>query len=137
MNANPFVDTNVWVYAHLKQPGEPRHRQALELLENAAKLVISTQVLGEYYHAMLRNRISDSLIVKNLAAMIAICEVRPVDLAVVHGATGIRQRYGFSWWDSQLLAAALAENCDTFYSGDMQAGQVIEGRLQIVNPFKN
>lgn len=135
MNANPFVDTNVWVYAHLKAPGEPRHPQALKLIENAARLVVSTQVLGEYYNAMLRNRIPDALIVKNLAGIVALCQLRPVDLAVVQAAAELRQRYGYSYWDSQLLAAALSEDCDTFYSEDMQADQIIDGRLRIVNPF--
>jgi predicted nucleic acid-binding protein len=34
-----------------------------------------------------------------------------------------------------IAAAALAADCDTLWSEDMQDGMVVEGRLKIVNPF--
>ena len=47
---------------------------------------------------------------------------------------GIRTRYGFSFYDSLIVAAALEAGCTTLYSEDMQDGQRIEG-LTIRNPF--
>lgn len=44
-------------------------------------------------------------------------------------------KYGFSHWDSLIVAAALEAECTTLYSEDMQHGRVIEGRLTIINPF--
>jgi predicted nucleic acid-binding protein len=35
-----------------------------------------------------------------------------------------------------IAAAALAADCDTLWSEDMQDGMVVEGRLKIVNPFR-
>jgi predicted nucleic acid-binding protein len=63
------------------------------------------------------------------------CTVELVTLPTVHVALDIRERYGFSWYDSLIVAAALESNCDLLYSEDMQHGQIIEGRLSIVNPF--
>lgn len=58
-----------------------------------------------------------------------------VDSAVIVEAMRIETRYGFSWWDSLIIAAALRANCDMLYTEDMQHGQVIDGRLTLVNPF--
>ncbi len=44
-------------------------------------------------------------------------------------------RDGPSRWDVLIVAAALATDCDTLYSEDMQDGQVFEGRLTVKNPF--
>ena len=50
-------------------------------------------------------------------------------------ACQIAGRYGFSLYDSLIIAAALESNCKVLYSEDLQNGQVIEGALTIKNPF--
>jgi predicted nucleic acid-binding protein len=45
--------------------------------------------------------------------------------------------YGFSFWDSMIVASALDNHCSVLYSEDFQHNQIIEGRLQIINPFAN
>ncbi len=47
----------------------------------------------------------------------------------------IAEKYGFSFWDSMIVAAALNNHCSLLYSEDLQHSQTIEGRLKIVNPF--
>ena len=47
---------------------------------------------------------------------------------------GLRERYGFSFYDSLIVAAALQAGCTRLYSEDMQHGQQIRG-LTIQNPF--
>ena len=59
MSAEPFVDNNLWVYAHLESPEDTKGDQARALVESGQRLTISTQVLNEYYAAMLRNRVPD------------------------------------------------------------------------------
>jgi len=49
----------------------------------------------------------------------------------------ISARYGFTFWDSMILASALENNCSVLYSEDMHHNQIIEGSLQIINPFEN
>jgi len=46
----------------------------------------------------------------------------------------IKMRYGFHWYDSLIVAAALEANCNVLYTEDLQDGQVIDG-LAIKNPF--
>ena len=76
MSVDPFVDTNIWVYAHTEEPRDLRGPRAKALVEDGTRFVISTQVLSEYYAAMLKNGATDSLIQQNLESMMARCEVR-------------------------------------------------------------
>ncbi len=57
-------------------------------------------------------------------------------LALYRRGLDIRARYGFSFYDSLIVAAALESGCTRIYSEDLQHGQQIEG-LIIENPFKD
>ncbi len=72
-----FVDTNIWVYAHLKAPGDARHLPALALVRGRADLVVSRQAVAEYCIVMLRNRQTDAWIQANLRAMFACSRLQP------------------------------------------------------------
>ncbi len=134
MSAKGFVDTNIWVYAHLQQAKEKRCALALALVQQPSQFTVSTQVMGEYYHTMLRNGVKDVVVQSNLNIMIAVCDVRDVTRAVLARAWEVRTRYGFSYWDSQIVASALEAGCALMFSENMQAGQVIDSRLTVVNP---
>lgn len=49
-------------------------------------------------------------------------------------AIQVAERYGFSTFDSLIVAAALEANCTILYSEDLQHQQMIEGQLQVLNP---
>lgn len=51
-------------------------------------------------------------------------------------SSNVRSRYNFSFWDSLIVACALAAGASILYSEDMQDGLVVDSQLQIVNPFK-
>ena len=51
-------------------------------------------------------------------------------------ASRLRETASFSFWDSLIVAAALDAGCSTLYSEDMQHGQIVDGRLMIVNPLR-
>jgi predicted nucleic acid-binding protein len=48
----------------------------------------------------------------------------------------LQSRYGFRFYDSLIVAAALEAGCDRLLSEDFQDGQRIEG-LTVVNPFRD
>ena len=50
-------------------------------------------------------------------------------------AIDIRFRYGYRFYDSMIIAAALELNCRILYTEDLQHGQKI-GQLTIENPFR-
>lgn len=134
--AAAFVDTNIWVYAHLKAPGDARHERALALVQSRAGLVISPQVVAEYYNVMLRNAQTDTWIQANLRAMFARSRLQPANADVLSTALELRNRHGFSFWDCQIVAAALLARCATLLTEDLQHGQLIEARLRVTNPFR-
>jgi hypothetical protein len=58
--------------------------------------------------------------------------IAPLDFHVIEKCWAIFNRYGFSYWDSLLVASA----CSILYTEDLQHGQVIKYSLKIINPFK-
>jgi len=135
MSGEPFIDTNVWVYAHLETPDDPKGRRARDLVESEHRFVLSTQVLNEYYAAMLKNRATNEWIQNSVERMIRCCEVRMISLSVIRQAYHVKNRYGFSIWDCLVISSALDAGCPLLYSEDLQHGQRIDGNLLVVNPF--
>jgi predicted nucleic acid-binding protein len=131
MNAN-FVDTNVIIYS-LSDVDEKR-LTALKII--ASKPVISAQVLNETANTLQRKlKFSPQTIHTILTRLIAECDVVAIQAETSLSAIIIMERYRFSFYDSLIIATALAANCTTLYSEDMQHAQLIENKLSIVNPF--
>ena len=61
--------------------------------------------------------------------------MRLATLGVFRGAVTIRQRFGLSYWDAAILAAAMALGCDAVYSEDMSSEQDYGG-IRVVNPYE-
>jgi len=135
MSVLSFVDTNIWIYAHLRKTDEPKHPVALSLVKHLKNGVISSQVIAEYYNVMLRNGKDDAWIQTNLNEILIYNRLQALDVTVVKKALALRNRYGFSYWDCQIVAAALEAGCTVLYTEDMQQGQVIDGVLTLTNPF--
>jgi predicted nucleic acid-binding protein len=55
---------------------------------------------------------------------------------VLSTALDLRNRHGFSFWDCQIVAAALLARCTTLLTEDLQHGQLIDERLRVTNPFR-
>lgn len=136
MNVKIFVDTNILVYAHLETENDSKHQKANVLVEKTLQpLVISTQVLHEYYSAMLKNKMTDEWIQTNIEAMMDYCVIQLITLSVIRLAHNIRICYRFSYWDSLIVASALDAGCTLLYSEDLQPHQLIKDKLRIMNPF--
>ena len=65
----------------------------------------------------------------------AVCDVETVTVETHDRALAIVERYGFSLYDSLVIAAALNAGCRILYSEDLQHGQLIDRQLRVVNPF--
>jgi predicted nucleic acid-binding protein len=91
-----FIDTNIWVYAHLQDSNDPRCGRAWALVQRSPSAVISAQVASEYFNVMRRNGTEEPRIQRNLSRMLNRCVVQPMDLAMIRSTLAIRGRYGFS-----------------------------------------
>ena len=133
MSDKPFLDTNVVLYAF--RQGDARSQRAEILL--AAGGTLSVQVLNEFVN-VARRKLNKSWkeVRRALGILRVFCpDPAPVTIETHDRAVQIAERYGYSIFDSLIVAAALERQCETLYSEDLQAGQVIEGRLRIKNPF--
>jgi predicted nucleic acid-binding protein len=69
-----------------------------------------------------------------LAVLQRFCTVHPLTEETHLLAVRISERLGVHIYDACILAAAKLAGCDTLWTEDMQAGQVVEG-VTIRNPF--
>ena len=126
-----FVDTNILVYALLDD--SPKQRAALDLLQSGC--VISTQVLNEFTNVARKKAKLEWQEIQDLSnAIQSLAETVPLDVATHNRALTIAQTYGFSFYDSLIVAAAQKSGCNFLFTEDMQHGQKIE-TLMISNPF--
>jgi len=64
-----------------------------------------------------------------------VLDVRDLTPTIHEAALDIAERYGYSFYDSMILAAAINAGCSLVYTEDLQSGQHIKDSLLIVNPF--
>ena len=128
-----FIDTNILIYSLSRD--DKKQDKALALLAN--KPVISIQVLNETANIMRRKLGFDVSVIRVVINRISqeCSSLQPVTLTTLDRALNIVERYGFSYYDSLIIAAALQADCRTLYSEDMQHGQAIDNQLIIINPF--
>ena len=100
-------------------------------------LFVGIQVFNELCNVALRRKFDWPKTRELLTTIEMLCvDVVPLTLDVHKRGLGIRDKYKLQMFDSLMLAAALEAGCATFYSEDMQDGQLIEHTLTIKNPFR-
>lgn len=123
-----FFDTNVVLYALSNDPA--RKERVADLLCQGG--ILSTQVLMESANVMRRKwKHSEADIEFFWDSLIGICPIQTIDLETLRQALKIVHTYGFSVYDSLIVATALQAHCNILYSEDMQHRQKIEGDLII------
>ena len=139
MSVMRFVDTNVLVYA-VSTASEDHEKRLLALdLLTRRDVVLSVQVLQEFYVQSTRPSRPGALTHGEAAAFTESLQrfpVRAITLDVMHAALDICDRFGLSYWDSAILAAARLSGCDVVYSEDLGTGQSYDG-VRVDNPFAN
>ncbi|HMB55234.1 MAG TPA: PIN domain-containing protein [Thermoanaerobaculia bacterium] len=132
-----FVDTNVAVYAHDHGSPEKRERAIQLFTTPPDQLVISTQVLSEFYWAVTR-RLDPPLSVETATAAVDELAVLPVvsfDRTLVLTAVRTADRHQIALWDALIVEAAVVGGCDRLLTEDLNHGQTIRG-VEIENPFR-
>lgn len=136
MTARVFFDTDVLVYAALGAgKDEPKRKRAMELVEST-DFGTSAQVLQEFFVTVVRkaSRPLSPLQALEWIEQWTAFPCQPIDHQLVRIATEQSERFGISYWDAAILAAAEALGADTVYSEDLSHGQRY-GRVRVVNPF--
>ncbi|MBI4642182.1 MAG: PIN domain-containing protein [Deltaproteobacteria bacterium] len=139
MSDKVFVDTNVLVYCRDASEPEKQAKAAVwmaALWERRAGR-LSYQVLQEFYvtvTAKLVPGLEPDAARRDVRVLLA-WQPLPMDTRLLEGAWLLQDRYGFSWWDALIAAAAQAAGCRYLLSEDFQEGMEVGG-LRLVNPFR-
>ncbi len=133
-----FVDTNVLLYAIARDPAEADKARIAGDLLSERDLAISVQVLQEFYVQATRATRDDRLThaqAAGLAESFLRFQVQAITVPVMRDALDTHQRFGISYWDAAILAAARAAGCDSVLSEDLDDTTDYEG-VRVENPFR-
>jgi predicted nucleic acid-binding protein len=129
-----FTDSNVLLYTLDKT--SLKEKVALAIWRQG--VVVSTQVVMEFTNVCVKKlKLSKPIAFENALNIMAGAKVESVTERTVRLSFEIAAKYGFSHWDSLIVAAALQAGCTILYTEDLQHGQLIDGKLTILNPFRN
>lgn len=131
-SASFFLDSNVVLY--VLDQATSKNSIALALIKQ--RVVISTQVVLENVNVCLRKfKFTKGDAHQHGTNLMNTCLVKLIDEATIRQAFKISVIHQLSHWDSLIVASALQNHCPILYSEDLHHGQVIEGRLTILNSF--
>lgn len=138
MTAPVFVDTNVIVYRHdsadpIKQA---RAHAWLKFLARERRARISFQVLQELY-ATLTRKLDPGFSApeaRDIVRDLTVWEPVTINFDILERSWLVQQRYGISWWDALIVAAAQSCRCAALLSEDLKHGQEY-GPTRVVSPF--
>ncbi len=128
-----FFDTNVLVYIASGDAAKADRAEAAI----AAGGAISVQVLNELTNVARRKmRMSWTDTRVFLTMLRGLLTVHPLTLEMHEAGLALAGRYRLSIYDAMIAASALDAGCDRLWSEDMQHGMILDGGLQIINPFR-
>src|ERR1043166_7619237 len=131
-----FIDSNVWIYALTIQDDPAKTHQAQHLIGTQTTIAVSTQVINEVCVNLLKKAAFTEAELRDIADDFFVqYNVIEIDQDIIRNASFLREQHHLSFWDSLIVASALASGATVLYSEDMHDGLTIEG-ITIVNPFR-
>src|SRR3972149_4316756 len=124
-----FFDTNVLIYIY--DIGHPdKHHKARELFAKEASadhVMISTQVLQEFYAAVTSKKIMEEEVAEQAVIRFMQLPVRQIDIPVIQSAMRRNRIDQVSFWDALIIEAALSGGAEVLWSEDFQHGRIFDG----------
>jgi predicted nucleic acid-binding protein len=131
-NNRTFIDTNIFLY--LFADDESRKETVLSLFSE--RYMISTQIVNENVNVCLRKlKLSKEIAFAHGKELLNKFIVVNIYSSTITTSFEISSKYGYGYWDSLVIASALENDCNILFTEDLHTGQLIEGKLKIVNPF--
>ncbi len=135
MNGRAFFDTNVLLYLYGGDASKrSRAKELFQEYADAGQLVLSTQVVQEFYAAgsrklgMPRRELREAV-----SAMLdfPLVVIGPPHILV---ALEVEEQYRISWWDALIVSAAESAEAEILFTEDLNNGQRY-GSVEVRNPF--
>ena len=134
-----LADTNVLIYAVSNREADAPKRTRAEATLKEPDLALSVQVLQEFSYQATRPQGPAGLTHEQAMEFLQPPRSLPIQEITVdlfNRATGIKARFGLSYWDAAILAAAQMLGCEAVYSEDLSHQEDYDG-IQVINPFSN
>lgn len=131
-----FLDSNIFVYS-ADAADKAKQSRAYSIIKNAVdnpSFVISSQVLNEFSNVALSKLKKSVFEVARFIRLFRRIRVVPVVPDLTLEALLIKDQYGLQFYDSLLIASAVANGCSEFWSEDLGDGVVYSG-VKVINPF--
>ena len=129
-----FFDSNVLLY--FASGDDDRADQVEEIIDDDS--TISVQVLNEVANVARRKWKMPWSDANALSVRLReMFEVIPLTEQIHLDGIRIAERYRLSVYDGFILAAAAVSGCEILYSEDLHHGLVVDGRITVVNPFRD
>ena len=130
------LDTNILIYsAGFNDRYRAQRARDISAALGPHRIMIATQVLGEFYNAMVGKLKQDRALALHACRLwTGATIVRSADEAVFEEALEIAARHQLQFWDALILSTAAAAECRALLSEDMQHGFVHRG-VAVINPF--
>ncbi len=133
-NQKVFLDTNLLIYAHTNLDMLKQYR--IQSIITTEQTIISTQVFKEAANVLFKKfNFAWQDIQRVLEEMEQNNEVYTNTTTTIQRSCQVANRYGFSFYDSLIVASALEVGCSVLYSEDLQHEQVFDKVLTVKNPF--
>lgn len=132
-----FVDTDVLLYAVSTVADEAHKRLAARAILERDDLVLSVQVLQEFYVQATRPTKPDRLAHEPAVMLIeSWLRFRLIETTVplLQHALASALRWRISYWDAAIVEAARIGGCPTLLSEDLQPGMNFSG-VTVEDPF--
>jgi predicted nucleic acid-binding protein len=136
MSDKAFFDTNVLLYVHGADPVKGAiARKLFERYSNSGRILLSTQVVQEFYAAGYRKLAISRPILRDAVAILLSLPLVLIGPSEIMSAIQIEERYQISFWDALILAAAESGGAEVLYTEDLNDGQQY-GSVTVKNPFR-
>jgi predicted nucleic acid-binding protein len=135
--AKSFFDTNIllYIYSDADPDKQKRARELYREHASSGAILVSTQVIQEFYAAATRKLALPRLTVRALTEALFELPLVIVTPTHIHSAMDNELRYQISFWDGLILAKAEAGGAEVLYTEDLNGGQQYGGVLA-QNPFR-
>jgi predicted nucleic acid-binding protein len=132
---NVFLDSNILIYCYTNTELD-KQQKAFQVIDNNPQLFVSTQVLQEFCNVAHKKFSPQDVDLETaLSEIESMVSIHNNTIDTVRKANALKNKYGYSFYDSLIISSAIECGCNNLYSEDMQHGQTIENKLKIVNPF--
>lgn len=136
MSDKVFFDSNILIYAYSLD--DLSKRQCVKTVADSHDvIIISTQTINEFVNVMTKKKkMSYQQIALVINEIYGNLEIEIIDKNIIDKAIDIAIKHSYSYFDSLMIASALANDCSILYTEDMHNQHIIENSLKLINPFK-